>query len=202
MQHDSDLVLIEHALETPANLEIALDIAFAFDKLRYRIIGDAMRELEARVRAGLGGAPWEVRTNFNHQPIPANGYFKVRSQQWAAEYSVRLASDQRSATKLYIGLHFAGDEPLVDHKALWEGLAHIRPGRAQQTPQYGWLWWDWLEAPLSNWSSKAALLEFATKDADALSDLAAELVSVAAAVGPILTRSKATAYQSDPQFPT
>lgn len=192
MQHDSDLVLIEHALETQVNLEIALDIAFAFDKLRYRIIGDAMRELEAKVRAGLGGAPWEIGTNFNRQPIPSNGYFKVRSLQWPADYSVKLASDRKNAAELYIALHFDGDEPLVNHKALWESLAHIRPGRAKETPQHGWLWWDWLETPLSNWSSKGSLLELATEKAPAA--LADELVGVATAIDPILTSIQSTGH--------
>lgn len=184
MQHDCDQVLIEHALETPKNLEIALDIAFAFDKLRYRIIADAVQNIKARVLAGLNEAPWEVKTNFNHQPIPSDGYFQVRSSRWPTEYSVRLASDQRNAVQLYIGVLFNGDQPLADHNALQDSLAYIRPGKAKEELQYGWLWWDWLDPSLLNWSSKATLLKLTTEEAR--STLAGELIKVAAAVNPVL----------------
>lgn len=182
MQVDAEQIIVEHALQTSSTLEVAIDVAFAFEAIRHAVIRDAITRLEGYVKAQLGDlATVDVESSFKFRPIPDHASFSLRMNDWPEQYRLHLFSDKNDAVDLYIGLK-DGKSPVLTPTELIEGLAGVRIGKSD--PEYGWAWWYYLEPPLRSWKSKDALL--ALKSDEVVRKLALDMASIAEGISGLL----------------
>ncbi|MBI1745611.1 MAG: hypothetical protein HYR55_03380 [Acidobacteria bacterium] len=171
-------IVIEHALENENNLDIALDIAFAYTELRRRIIVAFLEKLELFVRQQLDESQWNLHSKLRANPFEHYAGFFVTKKAWREQYRVELSSEKYGATYLIIGIAKQA-ETLRSIESLKQTLdTQIRQGRAST-------WWDWyhqLENPYGDWDNKEALVKM--YDGTAVEDLGAYFLRIVTVAAP------------------
>jgi hypothetical protein len=151
----SDLeVVIDHIQESKSNLEMALDVAFAYPEVLRRLILRGVQSLDRVVRQGLDSADWTVEATLQTRPLDCFAGYFVAKRAWADRWQIGFEAQRTSARALIIGVQkkIEGLAPIGGLKTALD--ASIRHGRASP-------WWDWyhvLEPPYADWDNKQVLI--------------------------------------------
>ena len=189
------MMILEHALEKE-NLETALDIGFAFDDLRERIIVGFLSKLEKSVlgilRQRRDGSEWHVSGNFRCSPLESYASFSFGKKTWGNQYGVALQSHAANACEVIIGVERWYDDKTnkgarrfqpKDH--LRKKLNHkIRNGVANDN-RY-WEWRHHLDDPYRNWNGKETLIKL--HNGEAVKVIGLYLVKIIKVAAPIIDR--------------
>jgi hypothetical protein len=151
----SDLeVMIDHILENKHNLEMALDVVFAYPEVQKRVILRGLESLDRIIKQGLDSADWTVETTLQAGPIDRFGGYFVAKKEWADRWRIGIEAQKANAREFIIGVQ-KRREGLTRIAGLKTALdASIRHGLASP-------WWDWyhlLEPPYADWYNKQGLI--------------------------------------------
>ena len=173
-------IILEHALAHKNNLEMAVDIAFAYTDLRRRIIVAFAEKLERFVLRRLDESQWKVNASLRADPFERWAGFSVTKNAWAGRYVVGLEAGAQGAKDLIIGVAKQA-ETLPSIEGLKQALdAQIRHGTASS-------WWDWyhpLEHPYRHWDNKDALITM--YDETAVEPLGTYLLRIIEVAAPVI----------------
>jgi hypothetical protein len=175
-------VVIDHILENKNNLEMALDVAFAYPEIRRRLILRGLESLDRVVRQGLNSTDWMVETTLQAKPFDRFGGYFVAKKVWADHWKIGLEAQKVNAREFIIGVK-KWREDLTPIGGLKTALdASIRHGLASP-------WWDWyhlLEPPYADWDTKQVLI--AIYDGSAPEFLGNYLLRMTSLVTPLIER--------------
>ena len=191
-------IIRTHALEK-GNLEIALDINFAFNgDLHGQIIAGFLNKLKEFVLDKLRQSPDRSKWDVNNEtlldsPLPNYADFSFGKMSWEKQYGVGLQLQQPpkdnedKTRKVIIGVWKPEDD-------LWPGeleerlrnKLNRRLGREGKKPTKNWLWYYYLDDdPYGNWNGKDALIKLYNGQ-KAVKDLGQKLVEIIEEAAPII----------------
>lgn len=149
-------IVVNHALTDSENLGVALDIAYAYEEIRNRIIRGALRDVEAQLREAIGAANLEVNNQFEESISDSYTGFWVRNRAWPQELLLGIEAQARVARNFCIGV--AGANHDIDRAQLKADLEHALNRKTNESG--AWLSWHWLDSPLRSWDNSDILLDF------------------------------------------
>ncbi|MCY4614658.1 MAG: PD-(D/E)XK nuclease family protein [Nitrospira sp.] len=153
-------IILKHVLSNSENLETTLDIGFAFNELRKRIIVGFLDKLEEFILDRLADASeWKIDRSLVDSPLTTYSWFGFKKSAWNDKYGVALEPQSANAGDVIIGIWRQYDEKTgtgvrrID--PLFQELNNIRNGRHSD-------WWEWhhfLEDDYTDWNTKEALIK-------------------------------------------
>ena len=186
IRNERDIIL-KHALEKE-NLETALDIGFAFDDLRKKIIVGFLNKLEKFVLDELRQGPdasekWCVNNDdLRKALLKKDKRFSFGKESWGDHHGVILAPANDNARDFAMGVWKNNDpNPIFNEEdRLRETLTANFANIGEEPSKWKNEWWVWhccLKAPYQHWNTKEALFKL-HNDAEAVQDLGSALVKI------------------------
>jgi len=176
LSSERELVL-GHALESTTNMEMALDIAFAYRDLRRRVIGDYfVVQLECKVRQALDAAEWKLITTMRENPFARFASFCVAKKNWEGRYGVGLEAQMGDARSFLVGIwkDHQGRPPITGLKEKLD--IQIRQGQVSNR----WDWFHYLDHPYRDWDKEALMQMYNGNAAARLGEYLVNLATLAA----------------------
>ena len=161
-QNDSENVIIEHALENEKNLEIALDIIFAYTDLRQRITNNFREKLQVFLKNKKKLTESQFKWQFEWE----GDFQEVLGVTSKAEDlpEVRIWINPNSETDRFIGIHVESLKPSLP---AWNPLkskleAKLKKGSNRKNPYWIWKTPNW---KYKDWTDKDNLIKMHTEEA-------------------------------------
>lgn len=146
-------IIVEFALRDRDSLELTLDIVASYDKIRERVIARFLRELEESVSARQ--SEWKPR-----RPSPTVSFrpfeeqFSLSKESQSERYQIVIEAQKGDIRDVIVGVkknkdtdvHIPDLRGWLDDKVKPNGMASA-----------WWIWYQYLDQPLRNWTSKEAL---------------------------------------------
>ena len=185
IRNERDIIL-KHALEKE-NLETALDIGFAFDDLRKKIIVGFLNKLEEFILDRLPDASeWKIDRSLVDAPLDTYSFFGFKKSAWNDKYRVAFQSQATDAGKVIIGVCRQYDKKTETGARridlLFQELNNIREGSRSN-------WWEWyhfLDDRYRDWGTKDGLMELKLHEDDAIDKLGSSLMKIITVAAPII----------------
>ena len=186
MRNEREIIL-EHALEKE-NLETALDIGFAFDDLRKKIIVGFLNKLEEFILDRLADASeWKIDRSLVDSPLTTYSSFGFEKSAWNDKYGVAFQPQAKDARKVIIGVwrqyntSTKEGAPIVQEGRLKRTLDDkIHPGRDSKY----WEWYHDLKDPYQDWNTTEALIKLHNSEGG--NEIGQELLNIIEVAAPII----------------